>query len=190
MAISFWQPGYLPAQTLAGVAFIGATAAAGVTIPATNATSQTFGIWNPVGSGVEIIPVFLDIGISTATTPVVAGLALSYQVGVGSQVATGGPISAFTASTPVNARLGLGVPSKIKFTASAATLAAAPSLLQQLGISFQATSAGSGFEYAHYDFSGLPTIPPGVFVGLTSTNAQSGTVTPVSLGWIEIPFNG
>ena len=95
MAISFWQPGYLPAQTLAGVAFIGATAAAGVTIPATNATSQTFGIWNPVGSGVEIIPVFLDIGISTATTPVVAGLALSYQVGVGSQVATGGPISAF-----------------------------------------------------------------------------------------------
>ncbi len=190
MAVSLWQPGVLPAYTLNGLSFIGATAAAGVTIPASNATAQVFGIFNPIGSGVEVLPVFLDIGISTATTPVVAGLCLVYQTSAGSQVATGAAITAFTAATPVNARLGLGQQSKVKFTPSAATLASAPSVLMQLGLSFQSTSANGGINYAHYDFAGLPTIPPGNFVGIGSTNAQSGTVTPISMGWVELPFSG
>jgi hypothetical protein len=59
-----------------------------------------------------------------------------------------------------------------------------------LGLSFQATSANGGINFAHYDFSGMPSIPPGAYLGLGSTNAQSGTVMPISIGWIEIPFSG
>jgi hypothetical protein len=45
-----FQPGYLPAQTLAGNVFIGSTTYAGIVAPAYNAAAQTFGLWNPAGS--------------------------------------------------------------------------------------------------------------------------------------------
>lgn len=38
-------------STYRGNVFHGKTAAAGVLIPATAGTAQTFGIWNPLGSG-------------------------------------------------------------------------------------------------------------------------------------------
>lgn len=186
---SLYQPGYLPAQTLAGNVYTGATAAAGVAVPAYNATGQTFGIWNPLGSGVEVILIGLDLGIATATTPVVAAFGLSVLTNAGSQVATAAPITAFTAGTPVNLRLGLGKPSNIKFTPSAATITA-PTFLKSLGLSFATTTAANGFGFAHYDFNGAITIPPGVYVGLGGSAAQSGTVIQASIDWMEVPFNG
>jgi hypothetical protein len=187
---SLYQPGYLPAQTLAGNVFTGATAAAGVSVPAYNATAQVFGIWNPLGSGVEVLLIGIDLGIATGTTPVAAGFGLSWLAGAGSQIATAAPITAFTAATPVNLRLSLGNVSKVKFTPSAATITA-PVFLKSIGLSFGSTTATQGgFQFAHYDFNGAISIPPGNYVGLGGSAAQSGTVVQASLDWMELPFNG
>lgn len=186
---SLFQPGYLPGQTLAGNTFVGSTAAAGITVPAYNGTAQTFGVWNPLGSGVELLLVSLDLGVATAATPVVGAFGLSWLQSAGSQVATGAPITAFTGATPVNCRLGLGVASKARFTPSAATITA-PVFLHDLGLSLTSTTAQNGVQYMHYDFNGIFTMPPGNYIGLGCSAAQSGTVTQASLVWIELPFTG
>jgi len=186
---NLFQPGYLPAQALAGQVFIGATAAAGVTLPAHNGTAQTFGIWNPLGSGVEVVITALDIGIATATTPVVGSFGFSWLANAGSQVAGSAAITAFTKATPVNARLGLGNPSKVYFTPSGATITA-PTFLFPIGLSFATTTASNGVQWYHNDFNGDWTIPPGNYVGLGCSAAQSGTVTQVGMRWLELPFNG
>jgi hypothetical protein len=189
MSTSLFQPGYLPAQLLAGNVFIGSSAAAGVTIPAFTATAQVFGLWNPLGSGVEIVPLALEIGIATGATPVVADLGLCYLPNAGGQVATGGQITAFTSATPVNARLGLGNRSKALFTPSAATIAA-PSFLMSIGLSFASTTAGTGVQYGQYDFNGMLSLPPNNYIGLGSSTIQSGTIIAATLFWMELPYSG
>lgn len=186
---SLFQPGYLPNMTLAGNTFLGETAAAGVTIPAYNATAQVFGLWNPLGSGVECLLVSLDIGIPVPTTPVVGALSLNWLANAGSQIATGAPITAFTSGTPTNGRLGLGNASKVRFTPSAATTTA-PVHLHDLGLSFTSTTPANGITYAHYDFNGIITVPPGNYVGIGDTTVQSGTTAQIGLVWIELPFTG
>mgnify|MGYP001588060809 CR=1 FL=1 len=54
----------------------GGTAVAGVKPPATNATAQTYAIWNPLGSGKNIVPLRMDIGF-VDTTSAAGNIALS-----------------------------------------------------------------------------------------------------------------
>lgn len=188
---NLFQPGYLPAQTLAGNVFTGQTAMAGVgALPVATATGQVFGIFNPLGSGVEVLLLGLDMGIATGTTPVTSAFCLSWLANAGSQVATGSPITAFTGATPINQRLGLGNASRVKFTPSAATMTA-PVFLRSLALSFGSTTATQGgFQNAHYDFDGKITIPPGNFVGVCGSTIQSGSVLQISIDWAELPFTG
>jgi hypothetical protein len=188
---TLFQPGYLPAQTIAGNVFTGQTALAGVAaLPIATATGQVFGIWNPLGSGVEAVLIALDMGVATGTTPVASAFCLSWLANAGSQVASSAPITAFTAATPTNLRLGLGNASKVKFTPSAATMTA-PVFLKSLGLSFASTTATQGgFQWAHADFNGAITIPPGNFVGVCGSTIQSGTVLQISMDWMELPYTG
>ena len=187
---NLFQPGYLPAQTLAGHSFTGQTAMAGVTaLPVATATGQVFGLWNPLGSGVEVLLLGLDMGIATAGTPVVSAFCLSWLANAGSQVGTSSPITAFTAGTPTNLRLGLGGASRVKFTPSAATMTA-PVFLKSLGLSFESATAQNGFQWAHADFNGSITIPPGNFVGVCGSTIQGTTALQISLDWLELPYSG
>ena len=187
--MTLFQPGYLPAQTLSGNAFYASTAVAGVTLPILTATAQVCGLWNPLGSGVELLPISLDLVATAAATPVIAGLGLCWLGNTGSQVATGGPISAFTTGTIYNARLGLGVSSRAKFAPLTATIAA-PVVLGYLGKFITSTTAGTDVQDGHYEFNGKLSIPPGNYVGLGSTIAQSGTTFAATWTWIELPFSG
>ena len=127
-------------DTLLGNVFIGSTAVAGVKPPAYNATAHVFCIWNPLGSGKNIIPIRLSVGWSD-TTGAAGNIVLSYQSGVGSQVASGGAITAATLVAPVNAQIGQGNFSVAKFAPATITFAAATSLLRPTGISQLVTTA-------------------------------------------------
>lgn len=150
-------------DTLSGNVFIGTTAIAGVNLPAFNATAHTFCVWNPAGSGKNIIPIKCSVGYS-ATTGAAGNIVYSFQNGVGSQVATGGPITAATLVAPLNALIGAGNSSIAKFAPATITFAAATSLLRTSGISQLVTTAATtaiGTFLATEEFDGTIIIPPG-----------------------------
>lgn len=175
--------GYLAQIALSGKMFIGSTTYAGVKPPAYNATAQKFGIWNPLGSGVNVVLDKLSMGLVTVGTEAVGAFGLSYLAGAGAQIGTGSPISAFTGTTPVNALLTEGDPSRVKFTLSATVTA--PTFFYNIGLAQAGTDAEVGFATLQHDFNGGVIIPPGVYVGLGSSAATDQTLQ-ASISWYEV----
>ncbi len=176
--------GYFQQLALNGQCFIGSTTNAGVAIPAYNATAQVFGLWNPQGSGVNLVLNKLSLAVATLGTNAVSAIGLSYLLSTGSQIASGSPISAFTGTTPFNALLGVGAAPKGRVTLSATTTA--PAFLMSLGMAQNATTTQPVAEQAYtFDFNGSLIIPQGVYVGLGGS-AAPGSTYQVSLSWAEV----
>lgn len=193
---SLFQPGYLPNMTLARKVFIGSTTYAGVAIPAYNATAQTFGLWNPAGSDVDIILLKLSLGIATAGTEAVSALGLSYIPNAGNALAgSGGPITAFAQTSSLPGLIGDGggsaAPSVGRFTLAATTIA--PTFCYNVSLSETAgsattTAAGMSVQWMEHDFDGIVGVAPGTYIGLGGS-AAPGSTFQGSLSWLEIPRN-
>ena len=178
---------YYPDANLGNV-FIGTTAIAGVNPPAYNATAHTFCVWNPLGSGKNIIPIHLMLGWS-ATTNATGNVVISYQNGVGAQVATGAAITAATLVAPLNAKLGAGNSSVAKFAPATITFAAATSLLMTTGLTqtvIAATDATNLLKQAKHDFEGTLSVPPGSAICVAGNIALLGAYD-ITLIWGEVP---
>ena len=176
-------------QTLRGNTFIGATASAGVVPPIFSNTAQTFGIWNPSGSGKNIVPVNLKVGLVTVGV-VTDNFALAVTLNAGSQQATGSPITAGTFVAPVNALLGSGTASISKFAPATITAGAAPTYLKPTGISnFMAATpaAANNFWQLGEDYDGSLIIPPGVVLYVCNNIAGVATWN-ICMTWVEIPI--
>lgn len=174
-------------DTLLGQVFIGSTASGGVTVPAFSNTAAVFALWNPFGSGKNAYLMYLTIGfVSTTAAP--SNFALGYQNGVGSQVATGGPVTAATVVAPVNGFLGAGNASVTKFVPATITLTAGCSFLMTTGTS-QLTTTGATTSAPYFtsytDFQGSVIIPPGSLV-VVGGNVATTTVCDMSLVWEEV----
>lgn len=161
-------------STYRGKTFIGSTAAAGVTIPASNATAATFALYNPLGSGVNMELVSLQIGDANATM-VVNTLGLGLISGL--LVAP----TALTAIAPLNALLGgaSGAQGKIY---SAATLAAAASAFYWM---FNVGATTGAFPNFGHEFDGRVILAPGSLVHLVGSVAVQTNATPVTAVWTE-----
>lgn len=181
---------YYP-DTFNGNVFIGSTAVAGVKPGAYNATAHTYVIWNPLGSGKNLVPISIDIGFSD-TTAAPGNIGFSYQTGVGSQVATGAAITAATLVAPLNAMLSAGNSSIAKFAPATATFAAATSYLLTFG--FQqttttgATTSSPGWTW-QYVFDGKLIVPPGVAVCVSGNTAPLSNLD-ITTYWAEVPTSG
>lgn len=170
------------ADVAAGGVFIGSTAAAGVTTPAAGGTAMTFGLWNTSPTKSAVLLGFAAQYVSGTIT--VAGFTLSIVPNAGFAIATGGPISAFTAGTPTNALVGSGQASSMAFTPSAATIVAATRFMF-LGTGHEIATAGPGMNNGFVDIGGSVVLTPGSAAFVTSTIAQTG-VFALSLLWNEI----
>ena len=174
-----------------GNVFVGTTAAAGVILPVYSNTAQTFVIWNPLGSGKNIIPINLTIGY-VSTTAAASNFVLAYQTGCGAQSATASPITAITLATPVNMNLGAGNSSIAKFAPATATFTAGLTLLKSTGfnqlVTTAATTGGVGWTWRE-DYDGTLIIPPGVALAVCGNIAPLQT-NDVSLVWEESPVSG
>lgn len=97
--------------TLQGNVFWGSTAAAGTIIPvnASNLVS-TFTLYNPLGSGRNLLLISYDLGLTTGTA-VIGNINLVFQAGVGAAIAL--PTSQ-TALVPTNGLIGAGNASQAK----------------------------------------------------------------------------
>ncbi len=177
------------ADALGGNMFIGSTAVAGVKPGAYNATAHTFCIWNPLGSARYITLVQIDIGF-VDTTSAAGNLTLSYQTGVGSQVASGAAITAATLVAPVNAMIGAGNASQAKFAPATITFAAATSLLLTFGFSQLVTTAATTSSigwFWQWNANGRVIIPPGVAVCVSGGTAPLSNLD-ITAYWVETPF--
>lgn len=182
--MNFSSP-YLLQQALAGRVFVGTTTQAGVTIPAEDATAQTFGLWNPAGSGRLIVPIKIALGQTDATTPAISSIGLTVLSNTGATVATGAPISAFTETAPLPGVLGAPVGAHAgRFTLTATITA--PTYAISLGLSQDSATPGTGIDTAVHYFNGETAIYPGTYVGLCGAPIAPGQDFAVSLWWMEI----
>jgi len=170
-------------MTLAGRVFVGSTTYAGVTVPIYNATAQKFGLWNPKGSGRNLVLVKLSLGQTDATTPAITSVGLSYLINTGSNIATGAAISAFTETAPVSGMIGQPPSNRGRFTLDATTIATTFGF--ELGFSQDSATPGTGIVSAVHYFNGELIVPPGTYIGLTGAPIAPGQDLAASLVWLE-----
>lgn len=166
-----------------GRVFIGSTAAAGTAFPISTGTAVTFGLWN-TSQDTNAVLLSLDAGYTSGTIALGTwGLA---NQNVGFNIATGAAMTAFTDGTPKNALVGGGDASKMRFTPSAATLAAGGTALAWYGASQESATVGLGIWGVHWDIDGSIIVPPGQIVFVCGSVAQTGLYS-MSLKWAEVP---
>ena len=173
-------------QVIQGNVFVGSTAAAGVAFPISTGTAVTFGLWNTDPSKVAVL-LGLKMGYTSGTIALgEIGLA---NADVGLNIATGAAMTAFTQGTPKNAYQGPGAKSStMKFTPSAATLAAGGTAWAWLGRSMESATAGTGLFNAEFDLDGSLILGPGQLAFVCGSLAQTALFS-MSLMWAEISLS-
>lgn len=168
--------------SLLGTIFWGSTAAAGTIIPVNAANLvSTFTLWNPSGSGKNLMLIAYLLGITTVTA-VVGNIDLVYQASVGNAI----PIpTSQTALVPTNAIIGGGGTPGARLL-SAGTLTGTPTYFSTLGINIGTTLEGAGPLMARVDFDGTAIIPEGVLVTPTAFAAQTAAMNQTFI-WAELP---
>lgn len=170
-----------------GTVYTGNIAAAGVVLPIYSNTTQQVGLWNPVGSGKDIL--LMKIALTYIdTTGAAGGYCLGYLSNAPAAIGTGLAITAFTETAAVSNYPGGGFSSVAKFGQGATLTVTAPVVKRQLALNQNAfTAAGTGqMPYtAEITFDGEEVLTPGtaVFVcGNIATLAKfSGSIV-----WAEI----
>ena len=175
-------------QCYRGAVFAGSQAVAGAAVPVYTNTTQQAGLWNPAGSGVNLVPIRLNLGY-VSTTGAAGGFCLGYVLNCGAGLGAAG--SGITAATmnllPVNCNL-QGPKSKAIWM-SAAITCTAPAYLMNLGINQLVTTAaatGATFFNGQYDFDGHVVIPQGTAIFFAGMIAMLTLVSYTCI-WEEVP---
>lgn len=180
-------------QAISGQVFSQAATPLGLAIPIYTATALAGGmpIWNPLGSGKNVVLIDADFGYGSGTAAY-ASIGLMARSGCGSAIATGSQITAFAEVTPKNALLGAGNVSVAKssnagtVTATAGVAAEWVRTLASINLEAQ-TGTAHGLITCHYEFDGKVIVPPGTMVWFAATLA-SVALYASSVSWYEAPI--
>jgi hypothetical protein len=180
-------------QAYRGNAYYASIAATGVVTTAFSTLAYVGGLlWNPQGSGKNLVPIRAVQGRILAATTVCA-FGHAYQANVGSGVGTAAPLSAFTTIAaalrgPLNQPGVTGQGNSVALVGAGGTFTTA--LVWGRANGFAAgTETTAIVEQAYVeDFDGMVIIPPGtIFAFFAATAAQGGTWLP-SIIWEEVPL--
>ncbi len=178
--------GFFAQLALNGQCFIGSTAATGVDLPIYNATAaHTAVLWNPAGSGVNLVLNTFSAGQADATTPAISGLGLSFLLNTGAAIGTGAPVVTFTDAIVQNAKLGTGG-NKARFGAASIS---ATSFLMSLGASQDSATPGTQLDMSWFYFNGSVVVPQGTLVAVVGAPIAFGQAMALSLSWAEVPVS-
>lgn len=170
-----------------GAIFTGNIAAAGVVPPIYSATTQTIGLWNPIGSGKDII--LLKINLTYVdTTGAAGGYVLGYLSNAPAAIGTGLAITAFTETAAVSNYPGGGFSSVAKFGQGATLTVTAPVIKRHLALNQNAfTAAGTGqMAYVNeIEFDGEEVLTPGTAI-FVAGNIATLAKHSGSLVWAEV----
>ena len=153
-------PGGVTDAILAGQCFWYSTAATGIAIAAVG-TGTVPMIWNPASSNRNLHIIQVNFGYVSGTT-VAQHIGWATFAGVGDQIGTAQPIISYTAAAAVNAILGGGAASHMRFAPATVSMTGGPTYAGTYGISTGGAQA-AGPMYQMIDWTwGKIVIPPGV----------------------------
>jgi len=170
-----------------GALFTGNIAAAGVVLPIYSNTTQQVGLWNPVGSGKDIVLVKIDLTY-VDTTGAAGGFCLGYLSNAPAAIGTGLAITAYTETASVSNYPGGGFASVAKFGQGATLTVTAPVVKRQLGLNqtvLTAATTSSPQWSSEILFHGEEVLTPGTAAFVCGNIATLSKFTG-SLVWAEI----
>lgn len=176
-------------QVIRGNVFIYSTVAAGIALITPAAAGLIPTIWNPTGSGYNFIPIRLVLGYVTALHNAPTNITLSSIPNAGNVIGAGLPIITFTDVAPVNALLGSGKVSKMRWAPAVCTFTPIPTFLMTTGISQftgEDATAVAPFQLC-VDFDGTLIVGPGNTLSLGSVGATTTSLYTVSIIGMELP---
>lgn len=157
-----------------------------------NASYVGLAIFNPAGSGKNVVPLRATLGMNSNAATAAAAWGYAWQTGVGaSLVGTAAPISASTAITATrgsgNIGVASGVGTSIATALSAVTFSSA--LTWGRGATFGSGTGAITVAWGvmmYEDFDGTVIVPPGTIFCLTSA-VLTGLTAVGTLLWAELP---
>jgi hypothetical protein len=173
-----------------GNLFHGMSVTAGHVAPADDATAPTYAVFNPAGSGVNIVPVRFRLGTITLGTRVVSALGFNIVTGLSSAAATGTKCTAF-ASTPTaikNADFTTASKSKVLFSNAGTVTVTATTDFYATGLHYDLATTGQSCPVGEIKFDGDWIVPPGTLIFPAFHAAASGSTYLMQLTWMEIPI--
>jgi hypothetical protein len=177
--------------TYRGHMFHSATTPLGLAIPIYTSVTPTVCLWNPIGSGVNLILHRYSFSYASGTAAYGA-VGLMKETNAGSGIATGAVFSAFNEDTPVNGIIGGGTTSAAKVSISGTntltTLGDTTRWIMDVGsINLEAaTGTAHGVNTAAVHTHATIIIPPGSAVWPAATKA-SVALYAQTISWTEIP---
>lgn len=172
-----------------GRVFIGCNAITGVAIPIYTAKANALTLWNPAGSGYDVVILAVYVGW-VSTTLVCGNLCLAQVATPGAAAGTALPILTATLATPVNARLGPsgGSSSAALFSPAVNTTTDNPTIVRTLGFSVihtAATDVTGPFTMIDY-VNGALVLAPNSAIQLVACTAVAMIATQ-AIVWEEVP---
>lgn len=174
--------------TLSGQSFFGTGPIAGIAIPIQSSTTCRFCLWNPAGSGVNLVLNQLAFTKVDAADPGVGGYLLGLIPNAGSVAGTASPVATFTPVATQNGKFGNGGPtSKGRFASASTgtTVTTAAALFYSLGLSRETVTDTVGPVNLVHQFNGALVLAPGAFAHLVGIAADT-QVSTASISWSEV----
>lgn len=174
-------------QTRSGRTFFGVSASTGIAliVPATTGGHPT--LWNPLGSGVNLSIIALELSYVSGTNAPTA-IEWASTLNTGSTVATAAPIATFTNVVPTSSMIGSKFTSNAFWAPTVNTFTAAPVFARPTGLALDtmaAASTNAPFSMiVRYD--GDLMLAPGVALSLCSQAATTTALFQVCCVWEEI----
>jgi hypothetical protein len=165
----------------------GAAAAIPVNTTCTNAPT----LWNPLGSGKDIVLIGVALSPAAIGTPIIDGLTILYETGMGDTAGTGLGFATFTNIAPKCLRIDAAMPAAAaKFANATVTWTAQPAVIMDIGI-IQWVSGTAGNDgpmggLSHY-FKAPPILAPGSAVCLGAATAATSTTYWTTFLFAELP---
>lgn len=182
--------GYFYEQTMRGNMFVYTTALAGNALVAATTTNAP-ALWNPAGSGKNLVLVKITAGRTAKGTPLEGSIVYLTLPNAGATVGTANQIVSLTAVAGVNCLLGGGNTSVMRFAPTTITTTGTPTLICTAGFAQTAdngatTVSGPRLETAIDYINGGIIVPPGNTFQLGAAVSLSTTYT-FSIFALELP---
>lgn len=171
-------------QTMRGNAFMYSTTSA-VSVTAL-ATTGAPNIWNPAGSGKNLVITKVTFGMAAIGTPAISSFVYGILRNAGNQIGTAAPVVSLTQVDPVNLLIGGGNVSVMRFAPATISLTTAPTILCNSGCSTGSAAAPVGYNFQD-DVNGRIILAPGSLLQVGATVATSTTFI-VSIYGFELPI--
>ena len=174
---------------LRGKVFIATSLPAGSAIPINTTTAPTFLLWNPLDSGVYVVPISFKAGFASGTG-IAGAIGYNQLLGAGGAqgTATTSVVTAITDIRPVTSIIGGSSTPRARFATTATIVTTTASYLTASGISQGAPITSTAAIWSMVDlFDGAICLAPGTAF-YPVANTAIAEVDVCSMAFMELPY--